>query len=278
MTKLGGLLRSRNFIFLLSLFLGLAAPDGAHWTRYLMLPALGLAMTLSAMTISVDLFRSPRSLFFPALGGILMTYVVPPAVAVVPFADLLDENHAYALIATMGAYLGALVIMPLISVGLLGTQFLDPWGLISVLLELIVLPLFVSRLLIHRSWHVRLAPLQGTMTDWSFFVVMYTIVGLNRDLLLEKPASLLPIALVLFSSMFLLGLLIEWIGSLLHISRDNIVSLVLLGTLKNYGLAAGIAVTLFSVEASVPMAVATFFLIPYILWLDFRKRHGWHFA
>ncbi|HOG18659.1 MAG TPA: hypothetical protein PLB96_15085 [Syntrophales bacterium] len=306
MTKLGGLLRSRNFIFLLSLFLGLAAPDGAHWTRYLMLPALGLAMTLSAMTISVDLFRSPRSLFFPALGGILMTYVVlanvliglgavlisdealwtglviiaavPPAVAVVPFADLLDGNHAYALIATMGAYLGALVIMPLISVGLLGTQFLDPWGLISVLLELIVLPLFVSRLLIHRSWHVRLAPLQGTMTDWSFFVVMYTIVGLNRDLLLEKPASLLPIALVLFSSMFLLGLLIEWIGSLLHISRDNIVSLVLLGTLKNYGLAAGIAVTLFSVEASVPMAVATFFLIPYILWLDFRKRHGWHFA
>jgi BASS family bile acid:Na+ symporter len=305
MTRLGRLLQSRNFIFLLSLVLGLAAPAGSHWTRYLMLPALGLAMTLSAMNISTDLFRSPRSLFFPALGGILMSYVVlanfliglgavlvsdealwtglviiaavPPAVAVIPFADLLEGNHAYALIATMGAYIGALIIMPLVSIGLLGTHFMDPWGLLSILLELIVLPLFLSRLLIRRSWHTRLAPLQGTMTDWSFFVVMYTIVGLNRDLLLAKPASLLSIALVLFSSMFLLGFLIEWIGSLLHISHDNVVSLVLLGTLKNYGLAAGIAVTLFSVEASVPMAVATFFLIPYVLWLDFRKRHRWHF-
>lgn len=305
MARLVRLFRSRNFIFLLSLILGLAAPEGSQWTRYLMLPALGLAMTLSAMNISMDLFRSPRSLFFPALVGILMSYVVlanvliglgavlisdealwtglviiaavPPAVAVVPFADLLEGNHGYALVATMGAYIGALVIMPLVSIGLLGANFMDPWGLLSILLELVILPLFISRLLIHRSWHVRLAPLQGTATDWSFFVVMYTIVGLNRDLLLANPSSLLPIGLILFSSMFLLGLLIEWVGSLLHIARDNIVSLVLLGTLKNYGLAAGVAVTLFSVEASVPMAVATFFLIPYVLWLDFRKRHRWHF-
>ena len=306
MTKAGNLIRSRNFIFLLALILGLSAPALSSWTRHLILPVLGIVMTLSTMGVSVNLFRSPRSLFFPALGGILMSYVIltnviigagavlvrdeylwiglvilaaaPPAVAVIPFADMLEGNRSYALIATSGAYLGALVIMPLIAVSLLGVNFIDPLKLLLIILELIVLPFLLSRLILKKSWHTRLEPLRGTITDWSFFVVMYTIIGLNRDLLLSGNASLLPLGGILFSSMFILGYLIERIASLMHISRENIVSLVLLGTLKNHGLAAGIAVTLFHAEASIPMAVGTILMIPYIIWLNVRKRHGWRFV
>ncbi|MDP3097247.1 MAG: hypothetical protein Q8M86_04815, partial [Syntrophales bacterium] len=57
-----------------------------------------------------------------------------------------------------------------------------------------------------------------------------------------------------------------------HLPRETRTSLVLLGTLKNQGMAGGIALTMFSQEAALPAAVSTIVMIVYIIWLDFRKR------
>ena len=46
----------------------------------------------------------------------------------------------------------------------------------------------------------------------------------------------------------------------------------LLGTLKNYGLAAGLALSLFSKEKALPAAVFMIFMMPYLAWLDFKLR------
>jgi BASS family bile acid:Na+ symporter len=47
---------------------------------------------------------------------------------------------------------------------------------------------------------------------------------------------------------------------------------VLLGTLKNYGIAGGIALTLFSKEAAMPSTVSAVIMILFIIWLEYRKR------
>ena len=300
MTLLKSLLRNRNAIFLLALAAGLAFPAVTPVTRHLVLPALALAMALSTMEIGNDLFRKPRALLFPAFLGIIMSYIilgniiiglaafmirdetiwtgfillaaVPPAVAVIPFSGFLKGNGPLSLIGTVGAYLGGLAIMPLIAVGLLSSAAFDHLQLLMITLELIVLPLCVSRILIREGWRERIAPYRGTVTNWSFFVVLYTLVGLNRSIILGQTSTLLPVAAISIFTTLILGFLIDWIGSRFHLPRETRTSLVLLGTLKNQGMAGGIALTMFSQEAALPAAVSTMVMIVYIIWLDFRKR------
>lgn len=300
MTHLKAFLRNRNGIFSLAMVAGLLLPWAAPVLKHLILPALALAMTLSTMEIGNDVFSRPRALLLPALLGIIMNYFIlgnviiglsalmirdedlwigfvllaaaPPAVAVIPFSSFLRGNSTLSLIGTVGAYLGALVITPLITVTLLSTAAFDPLKLVMITLELIVLPLALSRLLIRKGWKERIQPYRGTVVNWSFFMVLYTMVGLNRDLLLGQTGSLLPVAAISFLSMFLLGFLVDWISGLFHAPREIQMSLVLLGTLKNQGLSSGLALTLFSPEAAIPSTVATMVMIGYVAWLDFRKR------
>ena len=219
MAQLKKFLRNRNVIFLLALAAGLLLPQAVPVARHLVLPALALAMALATMEIESAVFRRPRSLIFPALLGVIMSYIilgniiigmaallireetiwvgfvllaaVPPAVAVIPFSVFLRGNGLLSLFGTVGAYLGALVIMPLIAFGLLSSVTFDPFKLLIIILELIVLPLAVSRLLIQRAWKERIEPYRGTIINWSFFIVLYAMLGLNRDGILGQTMSLL---------------------------------------------------------------------------------------
>jgi BASS family bile acid:Na+ symporter len=300
MSKLQRVLRNRNFILFSSLLLGLLWGEGAQWTEGVTLPALALVMTLSTMGISVSEFRSPRALLVPALGGLAMNYAllggfilglnillvqdealrsgfviiaaVPPAVAVIPFTGFLNGNSAFSLIGSLGSYLGALIITPLIVLGLLGGGLIEPVKLLVIMVELIIAPLVLSRILVWTGLASRIEPFKGTITNWSFFVVSYTIVGLNRAVFLGRPLSLIPVALVALASTFLLGLVIEKVGELFRIDPKTLTSLILLGTLKNYGLAGGLALALFSKQTAVPATVSVIFMIVYIIWLGY-KRH-----
>jgi len=300
MAKLKTILRNRNTIFLLALAAGFSFPWAAPTIRHLVLPALALAMTLSTMEIGNDSLARPRTLLFPALIGIVMSYVVlgnviivlsallireealwtgfvllaavPPAIAVIPFSGFLRGNGWMSMVGTIGAYLGALVIMPIMALTLLRSASFDPLKLLMIVLELIVLPLALSRLLIRKGWRERIEPYRGTVINWSFFIVLYAMIGLNRDLLIDEARSFLLVALICLLSTFLLGLLIDWVCSLFHITKETRTSLVLLGTLKNQGLSSGLALTLFGREEAIPSAVATIIMIAYIMWLDFRKR------
>ena len=296
------LLRNRDFLLILSILLGLLWGQGAQWTQKIVIPALAAVMTLSTMGVSGSTFRSPRALLVPALAGLAMNYgvlggvllglsallvheepiragfilmvAVPPAIAVIPFSFLLDGDSTFSLIATIGCYLGALIIMPLITLGFLGAGFVDRVKLITIMGELILVPLIFSRILLRSGMSRRIEPVKGAITNWSFFLVTYTIVGLNRTILFTQPLSLLPAAVIALASTFLLGFVIEGIGRIFRVDSKKITSLVLLGTLKNTGLAAGLALTLFNEKTAVPATVTAIFMIVYIIWLSFKRR--WH--
>jgi bile acid:Na+ symporter, BASS family len=168
--------------------------------------------------------------------------------------------------------LGALIITPLIALAFLGTSYIEPRSLVMVIVELIGLPLLVSRVLLWTSMAARLEPIKGTITNWSFFVVTYTIVGLNQELFLHRPLTLVPVAFIALISTFLLGAVIDRVGRSMGIDRSTLTSLVLLGTLKNYGIAGGLALALFSKTTAIPASVSSIFMIVYIIWLDFQKR------
>ncbi len=293
-------LSNRNVIFSLAMLTGLAFPQLAPWTEPLTLPVLALVMTLATMNIPDDFFTSFRSLLIPSIAGILMNYLilggatlamsaliihqediwigfvlvaaVPPAVAVIPFTNILEGNLTYTLAGTAAAYLAALIIMPLMFLFFLGMSFTAPQKLIMIMILLITFPVVASRIIIRSGIHNRVAPYQGLLTNWGFFIVLYTLVGLNQETIFRKPLMLIPVATVIFVSTFLLGFLIELIGRFFKIHQKNLISLVLLGTMKNQGIAGGLALSLFTREAALPASVSSVFLILFFMWLD-MKRH-----
>jgi len=302
MTKMKGLLRNRDFIMMVALVMGLIWGGAAPWSERATLPLLMVVMTLATMGVSGSTFRSPKDLVAPALAGIVMNYLVlggfllalnallirdealqsgfvllaavPPAVAVIPFTLFLHGDSTFSLIGTLGSYLGALVIMPVMTVVFLGSGFVDPGKLTMIMIELILLPLILSRILLRFKMAPRIDPLKGTLTNWSFFVLTYTIVGLNREVFLTNPLSLVSPALIAIASTFVLGWVIEGVGKAFRIPQKTLVGLVLLGTLKNYGLAGGLALSLFSRKTALPATVSAVFMITYIVYLQLMKRSG----
>ena len=302
MGKILKILRSREFLLMFSIALGLTWGDGAKSVEKAVLPVLALVMTLSVMGVPGSAFRSPKALIVPSLVGLLLNYgilgglllglnfalirddtlragfvimaAVPPAVAVIPFTLLLNGDSPFSLVATIGCYLGALVIMPLMTLSLLGEGFADSRKLVIIMLELIFAPLVISRVLRWSGADKKIDPWKGTLTNWSFALVTYTIVGLNRNLFLSQPLAIAPVAFIALASTFLLGFGIEGLGRLFGVDKGKTISMVLLGTHKNTGLAAGLALTLFSDKTALPATVSTIFMIVYIIWLSLKGRRG----
>jgi len=300
MRKLKALLRNRNFILSMAIVLGLLLGKGAKWTEGLVLPGLAFVMMLSMTSVTGSLFRSPRAWLVPVLAGLVMNYAVlgglilslsallileepfwigfvilaavPPAVAVIPFTIFLDGNTEFSLIGTLGCYLGAFIITPLIVFSLLGSGFRYQGELFIVMVELIIIPLVLSRILLYTGVASRIEPVKGSLTNWSFFVVVYTMVGLNREVFFSRPSSLIPVAAIAAASTFLLGYVIERVGWLLRIDPKRVTSIVLLGTLKNAGFASGLALILFNEQMAVPSTIFTIFMLCYIILLDLKKR------
>jgi BASS family bile acid:Na+ symporter len=204
--------------------------------------------------------------------GFVIMAAVPPAVAVIPFSIILNGNQTLALIGTLGCYLAALALTPLIASWFLGSAFGDPGKILTIMVELILIPLLLSRVLIWKGWVSRLEPWRGTITNWSFFLIVYTIIGLNRQLFFERPGAMVLPALISLASTFLLGWGIEKIARRWGADPQTVTTLVLLGTHKNTGLAAGLALALFSQKTAVPATITTIFMLVYMIWLSLRRR------
>jgi len=295
------LLRNRNFILVLAIALGLAIGEPvATRTGPLVLPLLALVMTLSAANITSREFTSLREMPRTILLSLLLNYVVmggtilllarwlisdkdlwsgfvvlatvPPAIAVVPFSYVLGGNTLFALIGMTGAYLAALIIMPAVMALFLGVGFFDPLKLVIILGELILIPIVLSRVLLFTGLMKRINPWRGTIVNWSFFVTLFTIVGLNRQAFFGEFDTLIRITVIAIVISFGLGYIIELVTRALHVNRETSISLVLMGSLKNYGLASGILLTLIGERAAIPASICTVFGILRLVWLGFQYR------
>jgi BASS family bile acid:Na+ symporter len=299
--------RSRNVLLISSIVLALLAGQAAPYLEPLVLPALGLVMTLALLEVSGASFRSAKGVVTPVLVGLGLNFglngglvlalstlifpgkalftgfvliaAVPPAIAVVPFTALLRGDRTFAFLGTIGCYLGALAITPLMAVGLLGSTFIQPFRIVKILVLLILLPLLISRILRWAQLVDYLEHVRGGLTNWSFALITFTIVGLNRELFLHDPGALMAPVIIALISTFGLGWAISRVAGLLGVGHEKIISLIMLGTLKNAALAGGLALSLFDKQTAVPATVCAIFLIVYFIWLSFwlerrRSRSG----
>ncbi|MCJ7521228.1 MAG: hypothetical protein MUP21_03295, partial [Dehalococcoidia bacterium] len=107
----------------------------------------------------------------------------------------------------------------------------------------------------------------GYRADWGFFLVIYTMVGLNRDVFLQEPGTLLLVSVVAFTGTFVLAEVINRISRRLGVQKMDRISFMLLGTRKNDGLAGAIALIFFDPRAAMPAALVLSFSVFHFVWL-----------
>ena len=284
------LLRNNSFILALALVAGIAIGHGADYTRAAVTPLLAVIMTLSLVGVSSDIFRGGRRLARPALLAVFLNYgvlggalvllaflllddpslragyvliaAVPPAVAVIPFTYRLGGDVNFTLVGSVAGHIAAFVLTPLITVLALGESLVHPGQLLTALLQLIAVPFVISRLL-RLSSSVRgwLDIHRGTLVNWGFFVVVYTIIGLNRSAFLDFSSGLTYIVLISLLGTFGLAYAV-YVGSrIAGAAAPQRVSYAVMAAWKNYGLAGAIALRYFGELAALPAAVMTAFAI-----------------
>ena len=182
---------------------------------------------------------------------------------------------AFALIGTTGLYLAALGLTPVIMMLLLGADFLNPVELMLILVQLIVIPLVISRILLSKGLAQSIDRWRDTAVDWCIFIVNFTIIGLNRQILFDQPDVLLKVAIIAAVVTFGIGHATNYIAGKLHIDWPTRISWMVMSTRKNSGLASVIAIAFLSERAAFPAAIFAIFEVSSIMWWGFYlKRRG----
>jgi len=290
-----------NVIFLLALICGIILPQGFPIGNVLILPALMVILTITLLRFPRGFFRHPGPLLSASIQGNVMNYLVlgnfiilssiflihkqelwigmvliaamPPPVDIIFLGNLLRTEKTSIFTGLAGAYLGALLIIPLIGLGFFKYILPNYWNIILIVLGLIFLPLVLSRIAIEKTWDKIIEPYEETIIDYCSFIVFYTITASSRNLLINWSSDLFITASIAFVSTFFFAFAIRKIGIYFHSHENEITSFLLLGTMKDCGLAGGIALILFNQEVALPSLIFAIFTFIYMNWLKYKMRH-----
>ncbi|MFQ5974912.1 MAG: bile acid:sodium symporter family protein [Candidatus Hydrothermarchaeales archaeon] len=200
--------------------------------------------------------------------GFIIMAAVPSAVAVIPLTGILKGNQRLSLISSSFIYVMSPLMATIIIFLGLGSKVVDPVIFIKVLLELILLPLVLSRLLIRLKSYPEIKKVQKTAINLCFFVLIYGVVGVNRDVYFGKPYIVLMVSGICFFRTFVSGTVIYLLARWRKVDRSSTITYALFGTFKNMGIAATMALVLINKEAMIPAAIAIPFEIMTFVYLS----------
>jgi BASS family bile acid:Na+ symporter len=202
--------------------------------------------------------------------GMVLIAAAPPATTIIQLGNILRIDKQSMFSGMAGAYLGAALIVPLIGLGFLKFIPLNHFGLILLIAELTLLPLFLSRLAVDKDWDKLIENYKDHITDWCFFIIFYALVAGTRYLVIHRPLDVVYMFVIAAISTFLLGFIINLVGNYYGVAKEKISSLVFLGTMKNYGMAGAIALNVFNKQAVLPALVFSVVMFIYIIWLKYK--------
>jgi BASS family bile acid:Na+ symporter len=205
--------------------------------------------------------------------GMVLIAAMPPPVDIILLGNLLRTEKTSIFTGLAGAYLGALLIIPLIGLGFFKYIHLNYWTIILLILELVLLPLAISRIAVERTWDKIIEPYEETIIDYCSFIVFYTITASSRNLLMNWSSDLFIITSIALVSTFFFAFAIRKIGIYFHSNENKITSFLLMGTMKDCGLAGGIALILFNQEVALPSLIFAIFTLINMNWLKYKMRH-----
>ncbi len=295
------LLKNSSIIFIFAAVFALVYPDLAGFLEPCLIPAIIILMTFSLTEIDLQKLDVKANLkpiimalclnyaFLSGLTlagaflllenttllkGFIVMAATPPAVGIVAFSTLLKGDTKLALMANASIYILSIFIMPAILILFLGNA-INPIEILQILLGLIGLPLIISRIIPRIPHYEQVKEDRNIVINLGFFVVIYVIVGLNHDVLLNEYRLLIPVAIIGIIRTFFACTAVFSIGRVLNMPLDRNIIYALFGSYKNLGITATVALLLFGTRATIPSAVCILFevlMFPYFSMLIKRQR------
>ena len=283
------LIQNSTSVLILSVLLGLVLPGPAGATEALVTPALMVMMAFSLT--EVDLGRDIKSsaslkrgflgiiINYGLLSGLilLLSYslpdeslrhgfvimaAVPPAVAVLPMTRILKGGMSLSFAGEILSYLASLLLMPLIIYLFVHQTGISPIYLLQISIVLILIPALASRL-------VRLLPINPVLPiNLGFFLVTYTVIGLNQGALWTDGWS---VAWISIARTFAVGLAVFILARSAGLKSSQAISCTLLGSFKNLGLAAAVSLLLVGPAAGLPAAFCVLAETAFFILLSFAR-------
>jgi BASS family bile acid:Na+ symporter len=284
-------LESYSIMMLSGLALGLVSGGFPSHTKEISMASLAVLMTLSLSNVGLGDARgkehikhSARALLINyglltglilALGvlfsrdywwGWVLMAAAPSAVSIVPFTTVMGGQTTRALFSTAVNYVAALLLMPAITLLLIGSA-VSTESVVSSLLLLIILPMAASRLVMR----LRLGRSANTiMINLSFALLIFAVTGANRDAFLDSPMIVLAVSAVGILRTFGTGMGTELVLKRRGVAKSDRITYVLFASYKNLGLTATLAIALFEPIVAVP---ATICIVFEVLWVIFLVRY-----
>jgi len=273
------------------LVLGLILGGFPSGTKEVSMASLALLMAFSLSGVNLGEARGPAhvkhaawalvlnygilSLLILALGlafskelwpGWVLMAAAPSAVSIVPFTKVLGGSTTKALFSTATNYILALVLMPLMTLLLIGSS-VRLNDLVYSLIILIALPMLGSRLISR----LRISKSTNTIIINVFFALLiFAVAGANRDAFTGDFGIVLAICGAGAVRTFGIGLGTERVLRKLRVPKGERASYVLFSSYKNLGLTATLAIALFDPVVAVP---ATICIVLEVVWVIFLIRY-----
>ncbi|MEN8155227.1 MAG: hypothetical protein ABFR75_14525, partial [Acidobacteriota bacterium] len=234
----------------------------------IMLSAITLNYLIGTAVIMILslLFIKDTSLLY----GMVVIGASPPGIAVIPFSLILKGNLTFSIIGTLGAYLSAAIIAPLIIL-IFTSGSIGAFPIFLMMVKIILIPILLSRLLRIKRVYPLVVKIRGRAVDIGFAFIIFIAVGLNRHVFFSDMNSLLLISTILLFSTFGLGFFfMRFFGGYFGNRKENISQMLLL-TIKSSGFTAATSLSLFGERAAIPSAIMSVVILVYLLFLSIRN-------
>lgn len=289
---------NRTFILAAAFVAGLAFSGLASAVGWLTMPALAVILTVSSTQFSVRDFVPPGQVVRPLLTAMLLNFAVlgtlilllarwlmptqdlwigcvllaasPPGVAIIPFTHVLRGDTRLSMQGTFGAYFVCLLLTPALVYLLTGESTVPPAALFRTILLLVLVPFVAAQVINASPLRRQVARWRGSVINWGFFVVIFTVVGLNKAVFISQPAVLAAVSVPAVASSFGLALLVDAVAKRLGHPPATRASWMLLSTIKTSAFAAAIGLSLYGDAVSVPGAVFSAWYAVYFIYLGMR--------
>lgn len=286
---------NRNVILVFAFILGFLVPD---FSVYLKSGILYLLSWMTAVSLSGFNFKdetSKSTILKYSIRGILLNYFLfgiivilisyfliderivflgfviialsPPGNVIVPFVFINKGNISYATYGMIAGFLFLLVSLPLMFfiVKSDGAIKINVWDLIWMLFVLIILPFFVSFLIKKSMFFNAIDKQRGRIIDWSFFLIVYTIIGLNKNVIISQWQMLLIPICILVVVLFGFSALLSFILKKAGVKNENRIASILLFNVKNNGFSAAISLSFLGDKAAIPSVALSVVLLVYLI-------------
>lgn len=309
MNKWIKILNHRDFVLTLALIVGLVMGERVQFLAEISVYTLALVMVFATTGFSFKNWWPLQNALQPIGWSVLLNYVVfglaiiglgwvffrhepntsyyfgiillaaaPPGPSVIPFATMLRGDDNFSVTGVFGLHLVAMLLTPVMLLVFLGDSMINPIAILKIMVQLIVIPLIISRFLRHPRVLPKVNYAKDTIIKWGFFLVIVPIMGMSASIFFSQPVPVLIMSAIFFLTMYVMGFGYHVMMDKLKFRRPFLISSTLMMVTKSSAFSAVAAFTFFRHEPAValPSAIVsvfvTLFIIFYSLFLKWYER------